>query len=88
MPSFVSSNKAVLAVELPDLALLLNGVDEDIGFDSPFGLESPLADTHLHQETTPNFQRIFSTGNRSNIQLADGGLPPLRPPRQPPSKYN
>lgn len=76
-----------LAVEVPDLALL-NGEDEAIGFGASFGLESPLTEHQYHQETTPNFARLFSAANRSNIQLADGELPPLRPHRQPPSKYN
>jgi hypothetical protein len=74
-----------LAVELPDLSLL-NGVDE--GFGASFGLESPLTEHQYHQDTTPNFTRLFSAGNRRNIHLADCGLPPLRPPRQPPSKFN
>jgi hypothetical protein len=77
----------LLAVEVPDLALL-NGEDEAIGFGASFGLESPLTEHQYHQETTPNFQRLFSAGNRRNIQHSDGELPPLRPPRQPPSKYN
>jgi hypothetical protein len=58
-----------------------------LGFGASFGLESPLTEHQYHQES-PNFLRIFSAGNRRNIQLADGALPPLRPTRQPPSKYN